>query len=46
MKGYKLLFSIKALHDLQEARTWYNLQQKGLGKRLMADVKKVIASIK
>ncbi len=46
MKGYKLLFSIKALHDLQEARTWYNLQQKGLGKRLIADVKNVIASIK
>lgn len=46
MKQYKLLFSLKALHDLEEARVWYNLQQKSLGKRLIADVKNVIASIK
>ncbi len=25
---------------MREARTWYNLQQKGLGKRFIEDVKK------
>ena len=48
MKRYKLLFFPKALSDLEEARSWYNLhlQQKGLGKRLITDVKSVISSIK
>jgi hypothetical protein len=46
MKKYKLLFSLKALNDLKEASTWYNMQQKGLGKRLITDVRNVIASIK
>lgn len=46
MKRYKLLFSIKALYDLEEASSWYNLQQRGLGKRLTGDVKNAIASIK
>ena len=46
MKGYQLLFSSAALKDLEEARLWYNLQRKGLGKRLITDVKIVIASIK
>ncbi len=45
-EGHKLVFSIKTLRDLQEARTWYNLQQKGLGRRLIADVRNVISSIK
>ena len=45
-KNYQLLFSAKALVDIKEARVWYNLQQKGLGNRLIADVKNVIASIK
>ena len=46
MKTYKLLFSEKALDDLEEARLWYNFQQKGLGKRLIIDVENVIASVK
>ncbi len=46
MSKYKLLFSIKALSDLEEARLWYDLQQRGLGKRLITDVKDVIASIR
>ncbi len=46
MKRYKLLFSQKALFDSEEARSCYNLQQKGLGKRLVTDVKSVISSIK
>ncbi len=29
-----------------EARLWYNLQQKGLGKRFIDDVKKTVSSIK
>lgn len=46
MKRYKVLFSAKALQDLNEARSWYNLQQKGLGKRLIEDVKSIVSSIK
>jgi inhibitor of KinA sporulation pathway (predicted exonuclease) len=46
MKSYKAVFSINALQDINEARSWYNLQQKGLGKRLVADAKNIIASIK
>ena len=46
MNEFKLLFSTKALLDLDEARLWYHLQQKGLGKRLITDVTNVIASIK
>ena len=45
-KHYQLLFSPRALADIEEARLWYNLQQKGLGKRLISDVKNLIASIK
>ncbi|MGI8636288.1 MAG: type II toxin-antitoxin system RelE/ParE family toxin [Segetibacter sp.] len=45
-KNYELLFSPKALADIEEARVWYNLQQRGLGKRLILDVKNVIAFIK
>lgn len=46
MKRYKLFFSQKALLDLDEARSWYNWQQKGLGKRLITDIKNGISSIK
>ncbi len=46
MKRYKVLFSQQALQDLNEARTWYNSQQKGLGKKLIADVKSIVSSIK
>ena len=34
------------MSDLEEARSWYNLQPKGLGTRLITDVKSVISSIK
>lgn len=34
MKRYKVLFSQQALQDINEARTWYNLQQKGLAARV------------
>lgn len=46
MKKFKVIFSPEALMDLKEAKKWYNLQQKGLGKRLVEDVKNVTAAIK
>lgn len=45
-KNFKIVFSARALSDIKEAREWYNLQQKGLGKRLVADVKLAVLSIK
>ncbi len=45
MKKYKVVFSTAALNDMKEARKWYNLQQKGLGKRLTEDVKTISSSI-
>ena len=46
MKKYKILFSSAALNDLKEAKHWYNIQQKGLGSRLIKDVKEATAAIK
>jgi hypothetical protein len=46
MAKHKILFSPGALLDMREARTWYNLQQKGLGKRFIDDVRKTVDSIK
>ena len=46
MTSYKIVYSPEALIDLQEACSWYNLQQKDLGKRLISDVRKTVASIK
>lgn len=46
MNAYEVTFSRRALQDLNEARSWYNLQQRGLGKRMIADVKTIVASIK
>ena len=46
MTTHRIVYSPGALLDLREARTWYNLQQKGLGIRFIHDVKKTIASIR
>lgn len=46
MKTYKIIFSHRVLQDMHEARSWYNMQQKGLGKRFSEDIKKAVASIK
>jgi hypothetical protein len=46
MTVYKIVYSSGALLDLREARLWYNLQQKELGKRFVDDVKKTVAFIK
>ncbi len=43
--GYKIIFSTEALHDLKEAKYWYEEQQQGLGKRLVNDVKRVVNKI-
>ena len=44
--NYKIVFSTPALHDLREAKQWYNAQQKDLGKRLVQDVQEVVSMIK
>lgn len=46
MTAHKIVYSSGALLDLREARLWYNLQQKELGKRFVNDVKKTVVSIK
>lgn len=46
MRKYKIIFSSAALIDLKEAKEWYDVQQKGLGKRLMNDVKDIATIIK
>lgn len=46
MGKHKILFSAGALIDMRDARTWYNLQQTGLGKRFVEDVRNTVASIK
>ena len=45
MAKYKIVFSDIALTDIKHAKAWYNLQQKGLGKRLAADIKQTSSSI-
>ncbi len=46
MKPYRIVFSPEALYDIDEAHCWYDLQQKGLGKRFVDDIKKIIHIIK
>ena len=46
MNKFKIHFSQGALIDMREARTWYNLQQKGLGKRFVEDVRVTVTTIK
>ena len=45
MSKHSLLFSPGALLDMRDARTWYNLQQKGLGKRFVDDVRRTVTLI-
>jgi Txe/YoeB family toxin of Txe-Axe toxin-antitoxin module len=42
---YKIVFSAEALLDLKEAKFWYEHQNKGLGKKLVNDVKMLINKI-
>jgi chlorite dismutase len=46
MKNYHVIFSKSSLKDLKEAKQWYSIQQKGLGKRLIEDIKITTSSIK
>ena len=46
MKSYKIIFLSDALSDLKEANKWYNKQQSGLGKRLVADVRLSVSAIR
>src|SRR5215475_8303538 len=46
MKKYKVIFSPHALTDLEDAVHYYNLQQKGLGKRFASQVQLALKSIK
>lgn len=43
---YKILFSPSALVDVKESRNWYNLQQKGLGKKFVADIQGAVELIR
>lgn len=46
MMKYKIIFSSTALNDIKEIKAWYNLQQKGLGKRFYDDIRGAFRSIK
>jgi hypothetical protein len=45
INNHRILFSPGALLDMREARTWYNLQQKGLDKRFTEDVRKTVSQL-
>lgn len=44
-KKYKVVFSAEALLDLNEARDWYNLQQKNLGEEFVQEITILIQNI-
>ena len=46
MTKYKIALSDIAEEDIRQAKEWYNLQQKRLGKKLAADIKITASSIK
>lgn len=46
MKNYKIIFLPETLEDMATAIKWYEKQQKGLGNRLVSDVRLSILTIK
>lgn len=46
MKRYKVIFSSKALNDIENAVDYYNLQQKGLGKKFVKHTQAALQSIR
>ncbi len=46
MKKYKIIFSDRALLDIEETVAYYNEQKAGLGKRFANEVHKTLNSIK
>ncbi len=45
MKKHKIIFQDQAKIDVREARSWYNLQQYGLGKCFTADFRNTLLRI-
>ena len=43
---YELKIDVDAFKDIQQAKEWYEIQSKGLGKRYANQVKKQINSLK
>ena len=43
--NYKLTYANDAIADVREASSWYNLQQKGLGKKFRNDVSVIVQTI-
>lgn len=46
MKKYQVVFSRLALDDIEQAVTYYNKQQKGLGKRFATQIQVALTAIK
>lgn len=46
MKKYIVVFSPLALNDIEQAVTYYNEHQKGLGKRFALQVQQALSAIK
>ena len=46
MKDYKIILLLDALQDMESAKKWYEKQQTGLGKRMVADVRQSISELR
>ena len=46
MKNYTLVFTPEAIQEIQQVVDWYNKEQKGLGKRFKALLRKEVAKLK
>lgn len=45
MTGYKVVLTLRARQDIQASIKWYNIKQKGLGKRFHQFVTQAISTI-
>jgi plasmid stabilization system protein ParE len=45
MTGYKVVLTLRARQDIQASIKWYNVKQKGLGKRFYQFVKQAISTL-
>jgi len=45
MKKHKIVIQYPAKKDVKESVSWYNQQQKGLGKRFTADLRNTLLRI-
>lgn len=46
MKKYTLVFTPESIQEIRDAADWYNVQQKGLGKRFTTQLKKELNKLK